>query len=1472
MMQNISNLKCVNICVVGVSGPEQVKGACGVGKSLFCNRFVRGAADDFHIDHCSVLSQTDFGGSPVINNDHWLYWGDRILQNPEDSSQILIKLVEQTEFLDDETYEPIASSSKNEDYSKRCARIVLNSRDKLMYIQKEQLGLEADFPQHILSDGKFAVDGFIVIFDVSRNIPQHLLKISQILTNLVKTKKPLIIALTKCDEIDEESKRSVVANLNSRKDLKNLQIVEVSSIHDVNIEEVFHCLVSQISKNYKHKRKPMSYYEAAHYVEQRNIQIKNAYANLLSQMMPMTSWSSMTGSFGSSHLPKTWKRLLADLDRHKDYLNFVQIYGSRAAFRMYEKYMCDAREFWITSRLRALVPQLSRIYASIFEKIEDISSIEWVKAREMIKTHALFDEFFRPIGSLGRQLETLQDDLVEMNKDMRIPAEILILPDAQQVYENFREEIRTLRKREKLEDEFLQLLSETPEVTPGKSLQDASLFLHGASSFENLEMTQIVEIYDKYQRGLVYRAEVEFVEALLENVELLLNIINSTISIDTISIDELGYIKDYLEGDRRYRWMSKIFDLRDHLIYSITNFYRNPNISRCPAGSRCVENSLGHFLDKFFHRRNDQAYTHLIDILVEGSEDDQLVSQFIGEISGFLRGDPFPCSSGSAFIRCYKCSDFESLEEEREVTEIYLIDSLESLERLKEFAPRCPGIPPIFIVLCEPSNYHIIPMLHQHGASLAAKFGANFFGAKQGDSIYPSDDHASTNISSENSFLLANDQLMAICEAICASQLTMKKRDLRTQISIMCGDPISIDLLIQSIFGDFEMISYFRPVIHPNLTAAGLVPIDIQSPQKSSRKSRVELFFTSFHSWFSPNLSYRINSTQAHILVYYSGRPASFCHVKTAICRILALKNPVEIGIFVVAICERQFENDPLAIEGREICESIGAKFLAIDAKTQTCLTDDFVEFFEQQMLGGRQREMAKNEPEYAEISNFSSRTSPNSTTSNNNVQKEFEELGEEHIRPKSLNLIGAGNSSGNGNLILDHRNIKKLPLKMREARISRSGPILMPSRKKPEIQVAPLATPEAIEIAPEYSQVKDALSSSDYETLEFLAENENRKNNKSLLDLPSNSAQDQQHRRPYRNASRISGFSRTTCLSTSPDPSNRLHRTEPIRTPIPTTSRQSMSAESLAELLKNEQKMSKKVRNNRFVRKVATSFRFRKDKLEEARNEQNLKIESSRSLPQSPHLERKKYNPPEKISSAFSWLPSRSPKHSKSQKSSTCELNSSSISSSSTSNSSAAATIQGVIGIDENIETLCKSAENGIPVYVQKCVQFIEMNGGFEQEGLYRVPGNQAHLSEVEKRFLATGEFNVSSVDCPVHVAATALKNFFSCLPEPIIPQEFHQKLKLLTIISENAEKSRKLAEILDEFPIANRKTLGFLIKHLEKVANSPKTVMDLKNLSKVWFPTLFRPSFDTYEALSSGMTAFQLAMEVCFEHGSLF
>lgn len=75
-------------------------------------------------------------------------------------------------------------------------------------------------------------------------------------------------------------------------------------------------------------------------------------------------------------------------------------------------------------------------------------------------------------------------------------------------------------------------------------------------------------------------------------------------------------------------------------------------------------------------------------------------------------------------------------------------------------------------------------------------------------------------------------------------------------------------------------------------------------------------------------------------------------------------------------------------------------------------------------------------------------------------------------------------------------------------------------------------------------------------------------------------------------------------------------------------------------------------------------------------------------------------------------------------------------------------------------IEDFAQSETNRIPLFLEKCVRFIE-DEGLDSEGIYRVPGNRAHVELLFQKFEEgnTVEFLNPDVDTSLSV----LKQLFS-------------------------------------------------------------------------------------------------------------
>ena len=87
------------------------------------------------------------------------------------------------------------------------------------------VGIEKEYEQKLMPDGKMNVDGFICLFDVSmvpsRPIERQVDFVANILSNLVKTKKPIVLATTKNDEAFDGFVREA-EKLVARKEFKGI--------------------------------------------------------------------------------------------------------------------------------------------------------------------------------------------------------------------------------------------------------------------------------------------------------------------------------------------------------------------------------------------------------------------------------------------------------------------------------------------------------------------------------------------------------------------------------------------------------------------------------------------------------------------------------------------------------------------------------------------------------------------------------------------------------------------------------------------------------------------------------------------------------------------------------------------------------------------------------------------------------------------------------------------------------------------------------------------------------------------------------------------------------------------------------------------------------------------------------------------------------------------------------------------------
>lgn len=85
-------------------------------------------------------------------------------------------------------------------------------------------------------------------------------------------------------------------------------------------------------------------------------------------------------------------------------------------------------------------------------------------------------------------------------------------------------------------------------------------------------------------------------------------------------------------------------------------------------------------------------------------------------------------------------------------------------------------------------------------------------------------------------------------------------------------------------------------------------------------------------------------------------------------------------------------------------------------------------------------------------------------------------------------------------------------------------------------------------------------------------------------------------------------------------------------------------------------------------------------------------------------------------------------------------------------------------------MEDFVQSDQVATPLFVEKCIVFIEEEG-LDSEGIYRVPGNRAHVDLLFQKFDEDPRVSIRELDIPVNAVATALKDFFSKRLPPLLP-----------------------------------------------------------------------------------------------------
>lgn len=1426
--------KVFNICVVGLSGADKDKGPIGIGKSCFCNRFVRSAADDYQPEHISVLSQSDFNGR-VVNNDHWLYWGS-VIKSCE-GCDLAFNIVEQTEFVDDSCFQPF-KSDKIEPYFKRCANTKLMSHEKLMYIGKNQLGVEREYEQRYLPDGKFNVDGFLCLFDVSevqgRNIDKLIEITNLILLNLIKTKKPVVFVTTKHDEANEVLIAEAERLINQRDFRGVIPIVETSAQENVNVNMAFLVCAQLIDKTRAKFRVP-PYFEAV----KNQLDLLNAASEAYLRLIRSTVIDYRT----------SWQQVCIKLSHNPEFLQYTYVHGLDKATYLFKNHLKTLRDDCINQKVQIylktfpeVLNELIPIGTSISNGSTDISlgalmhvSKDWETVKEQLRSHPSFDKYFIDVP---KNMSWFDTELLH-SPETRIPIDWLDSEEAFSIFQRRNMIVENAQRRFAARESFLDLLSSI-KVTVGQPFIELKHLF--TAELEVLNDQELFEIYVEFQNNLLQEARTEFQELLLENAEHLHPLTSSE---KVIRQEDIQTINNILQHDERYQALDRFNQDRTLMIIRHLSFLHSQTSEQCPSYPNCVESEVERLLiskakaavNKYHESKSDSKpntsspVSRTCDLIIFGPRrpSQQLIlalnvlnsrapksSQYQitftvfdntdevdNQIQRFRQSDGKPRGCFGIF------TNIRSLEHVNYTLERFLMLSSQS-QKDKSNSRASPIV--ILYAADITLDERAMLALENDGQQLAGKFKCPFMNVTaidqyrqhQQNNILTNDQDSTSQVMSECASLdyacvdaAFNVLKEAISRELCFIEL-FKNQDLiprqalnpdaKILMCLLCGEPFSLESFLGNIFFNQEDCY---------VTSSKSVCLKIKADKGQDKY--IEIIITSYtHGAYS----YREDLLHGFILVCSTQRRASISilnafsyNIPCTPVLILAIKND--------GASKSKSHLDDVADEAHSAANRLKGHIEVMKVHTQSSARDQ-KRIKPSKTLANFLQTVIKRKPSidraYELDDNDITLPMPSS-------------YDDELAQPKKLDLSQFDNiTNAIGKLNIHSKVADMSPVVQSrpgqpQAQTSANSPqhessFFKGRAKKTKNRAKELRQNHGRAVAPPQLPGSASTSGVNYESdhnknFPALVKITHIEGDEAAMDFNQSPIAQRllKHSKNHK-VSELSSPYESDNEPSQPKNSQRNPKPARVQSSIPDENQTghmfTKSSIDSSDLM-NSREVAIRQLNKILANKQNPGFPPKRlpGRSMSFDHDENLPNATEKSDKES-KKDRKKIRDDEKLEKKRLKEEEKQRREEKRQEKKLASKKSKS-----------------------NI-TAEMVGDDGVPYFIRRCVEFIEAEG-LDAEGIYRVPGNRAHVDAFVQKFKDNPQMSIVESDIPVNAVATALKDFLSKKWGPIIPNDLMDELTELSNIPES-QRVQALRNLVNRLPSSNYKLLKYVFSHFVK------------------------------------------------------
>ena len=223
-------------------------------------------------------------------------------------------------------------------------------------------GIEKEYEQKVIPDGKVNIDGFLCLFDVSvvpsRSIEKQVEIVAAVLNNLIKTKKPVILVTTKNDDANEAYVKEA-ERLVARKEYKGaIMMVETSAHENINVDLAFIALAQMIDRS-KGRAKIVPFLEAARARKEALDQATGVFQGLIRAQV--TDYRAL------------WSHASKMLAQHPEFVHFVDQFGIDTAQRLFRWHVKKLKDEHLQKRVQGYMDLLPEV---LQEMVPDLNTLQ----------------------------------------------------------------------------------------------------------------------------------------------------------------------------------------------------------------------------------------------------------------------------------------------------------------------------------------------------------------------------------------------------------------------------------------------------------------------------------------------------------------------------------------------------------------------------------------------------------------------------------------------------------------------------------------------------------------------------------------------------------------------------------------------------------------------------------------------------------------------------------------------------------------------------------------------------------------------------------------------------------------------------------------------------------------------------------------------------------------------------------------